>query len=598
MLFNVKCPKRNRRLFLDMKPLQFLLTVVLLSPLLFYVPMASATETEVVFLETWGGSGLEIGCDVAVVGGPEGASAYVTGSTESTGAGEENVFLWKYDLVCGNRWVRTWGGGNYETVAGIVAHNDSIYITGNTERAAGHYDAFIVKFDSSGNLRWQKTWGGGGNDYGKGVAVDTDGNVYVTGNTSSTGVSPGTADVFLLKIDPSGTLQWQRTWGGSGADLGTGVAVDSSGNVYVTGSTNTFGTGGNNYDVHLLKFDPSGALLWQRTWGSMINDWDWGKGVAVDSSDNIYVTGYSGGLITLFEDVLLLKFNPLGNLVWVKTWGSSEYRDRGEDVTVDSSDNIHVTGAANLLIPFFDNTSASDVLLLTFLPSGELVSQETWVDGFFERGMGVAVDLSGNVYVAGHTSVSSLDQATPSLSTLTPSFYVGTPSGTLLTPSFGLSSVSMIVSRAHGSHDFGGGVDALLFMYGSPSSEECHEIGVFVCKNLLICGLFEIIPAALIIFLLSLLAPPRLPPLPDHPPPWFRRPVYLLPIGGLVMVLIGLIASISMGLAFSGHQLLPADISYGPGVLLVGMFYGAGCALGLLGLGVKLIGLRSKPQTP
>ena len=106
---------------------------------------------------------------------------------------------------------------------------------------------------------WLATLGGTGDDYGRGIAVDSSGNVYVTGYTTSDGA--GGADISISKYNTSGVIQWQRTLGGTGIDYGYGIAVDSSGNVYVTGHTGSDGAGGN--DISISKYNTSGTIQWQ-----------------------------------------------------------------------------------------------------------------------------------------------------------------------------------------------------------------------------------------------------------------------------------------------------------------------------------------------
>ncbi|MGA8858048.1 MAG: SBBP repeat-containing protein [Candidatus Bathyarchaeia archaeon] len=157
-------------------------------------------------------------------------------------------------------------------------------------------------------VNFQKTWGGSSFDNGSGVAVDGSGNVYVTGVTASFGA--GGQDVFLLKYDSSGSLQFQKTWGGTSGDGGYGVAVDGSGNVYVTGSTSSFGAGGG--DAFLLKYDSSGSLQFQKTWGGI--HYDEGDGVAV-SGGVAYVTGIvSEGSPYVFSSVTGTVTTPVGSV--------------------------------------------------------------------------------------------------------------------------------------------------------------------------------------------------------------------------------------------------------------------------------------------
>ena len=175
---------------------------------------------------------------------------------------------------------------------------------------------------SSGDLAWQRTWGGTEYDWGprSAVALDSPGNAYVLGTTPSFGASKG--DVLLLKFDPSGNLLWQRTWGRNEPNFGWGLALDSSDDIYITGVTQSFG--GTGHALFLVKFDSFGDLLWQRTRGG--NDTaGCGYNVALDSLGDVYVVGItesaassgsSDGDHRIGEDALLLKFGPSGNLLW------------------------------------------------------------------------------------------------------------------------------------------------------------------------------------------------------------------------------------------------------------------------------------------
>ncbi|MDE0874712.1 MAG: SBBP repeat-containing protein, partial [Acidimicrobiales bacterium] len=153
------------------------------------------------------------------------------------------------------------------------------------------------------------TWGGTSVDYGRGVAVDSSGNVYTTGYFNGTVdfgagdvTSPGLSDVFVTKFDSSGAHQWTTTLGGTLSDFGRSVAVDSSGNVYVTGDftgTVNFGAGNvttaGTQDVFVTKLNSSGAHQWTTTFGGASDDR--GYSVAVDGSGNVHVTGSFAGTV-------------------------------------------------------------------------------------------------------------------------------------------------------------------------------------------------------------------------------------------------------------------------------------------------------------
>ena len=140
-------------------------------------------------------------------------------------------------------------------------------------------DTSIASNSNNSSLpkQWRRTWGVSLYEEGKAVTVDSVGNVYMAGyiNKFSTTVY----DAFLAKYDASGTQLWNKTWGGDNNDFANGVAVDSLGNVYIVGSTNSFGNG--VYDVFIVKYDSSGNLIWSKIWGGDNNDN--ANGVTVDS---------------------------------------------------------------------------------------------------------------------------------------------------------------------------------------------------------------------------------------------------------------------------------------------------------------------------
>ncbi len=319
----------------------------------------------------------------------------VTGGTAVFGRGQSLAFLLKYDasgkLLC----LKTWGGPQ-DTFGYAVVFDSSnnIYVTGATQSFGGQSpDVFLVKYDSSCNLLFQVAWGGAGNDLGRGVAVDAFDNVYVTGSTDSFGA--GLSDIFLLKYDPAGEFQFSKTWGGTQNDHGSGIATDGSGNIYITGTT--LSSGSKQQAVVLLKYDSSGNLLFQKTWGGAQNDY--GSGIAVDSGDNVYLTGYTYSFAVTpgVASVFLLKYDPSGNLLFQKTWGGTQ-SDYGFGIAVDSAGNVYLTGSSNSF-----GGGQSKVFLLKFDSSGNQLFLKTWGGLKGDYGYAVAVDGSGNIYIAGYT---------------------------------------------------------------------------------------------------------------------------------------------------------------------------------------------------
>lgn len=294
----------------------------------------------------------------------------------------------------------TWGGTDSEVVEGLVVAPDGSRYVGGSTRSFGSNPPrlviFVLKFAADGTLAWQRTWEGPaivGNDEARDVAVAPDGSVYVTGST--TGVA---GDVVLLKFDAAGTLVWQRAWGGAGTENGQGVAVGADGSVYVTGSTTSFGAGGG--DLFVVKLGPDGTLLWQRTWGTDAGEG--GDGVAVAGDGNVYVVGTiprPGAVVG--ANVALLKLDPAGNLIWQRTYAAGEIVDARGGLTVAPDGSIYVAG---VLQELKSNSVVMDAVLLKFAPDGSLVWDRGWGGRNGEETGGVAVAADGTVFLAGSTA--------------------------------------------------------------------------------------------------------------------------------------------------------------------------------------------------
>jgi hypothetical protein len=291
-------------------------------------------------------------------------------------------------------WAHTWGGTNSDSTYAVAADSQgNVYTAGQTQSfGAGNYDLILLKYDPNGRLRWQRTLGSSAADYANGIATDSLGNVYVTGSTS--GFGAGTNDVFLASYSAIGDLRWQRTWGGSSWDTSYAAAVDELGNVYVAGNTSSYGAGGN--DVFLLKFGSDGNLQWQRTWGGTGSD----SAVAVelDSAGSVYVTGSSSSFSNGYGDVILLKYDSNGALQWQRTAGGSRF-DGGYGLVADSSGNIYIAAQT-----YGIGAGYYDQLVLCYGSDGNLQWQRTWGGASVDLAYDVTwSDATGEIYVIGYS---------------------------------------------------------------------------------------------------------------------------------------------------------------------------------------------------
>ncbi|NBB20587.1 hypothetical protein GVN20_14570 [Runella sp. CRIBMP] len=263
---------------------------------------------------------------------------------------------------------------------------------------------------------------------GQGIAVDNAGNLYVTGNYSGTSVfgnisitSVGnTNDVFIAKYNRNGQVQWVKSAGGMGTEWGQEIAVDASGNVYITGHyTDTIAfenitfTSAGNSDLFIAKYNTNGIIQWVRSAGGPNNDW--GNSIALDAAGNAYITGHFQGTATFgtttvtstplpFDDILIAKYTTDGNFQWVKSAGGTS-GDFGFDIAADSGGNVYVTGTYSGTA-FFDGTpltseGTNDVFLAKYNTNGGKEWVRSAGGSSIERGQAVAVDGNGNVYISG-----------------------------------------------------------------------------------------------------------------------------------------------------------------------------------------------------
>ena len=305
-------------------------------------------------------------------------------------------------------------------------------VTSYTNPSSGPtVDAFVAKYSASGTPVWSRSMGGDASDAATSVAVDFSGSVVVTGYQASTSadygggtlVSQGGSDIFVAKYASTGGYVWAKTIGGTGSDAGTGVAVDGSGNVFVTGQFDVsasgvdFGGGAlfsaGNKDVFLVKYSSSGAYLWSKRFGSP--GFDLGGPVAVDSSGNVFVAGtfdqtidLGGGTLTTAggRDIFVAKFSPTGTYIWQKSFGST-----GDDwvrgLAVDGAGNVVLTGqfvnTINFGGPAMTSSGFEDIFLakLSGTNGSYVWSRSFGNSSTTDAGYGVAVDGSNNVAITG-----------------------------------------------------------------------------------------------------------------------------------------------------------------------------------------------------
>ena len=380
------------------------------------------------------------------------------GTFTLSSAGSDDIYISKLDVNGNFVWARSIGGGLADAPYAIATDQSAnVYITGsyngtvdfdpgagvsNLISVAATYDAFVLKLDVSGNFAWARSVGGNDSDHGFGLSVDASSNVFVTGYFNLTGdfdpgpgisnlTSAGTDDVFILKLNGSGSFQWARAVGGTNVDTGYSITTDAFGNVIVTGSFNQttdfdpgipvfnlVSAGGN--DVFVLKLNSSGNFVWAKSFGGTSEDE--GRSVCVDPSGNVITCGFfevsvdfdpGPGTYSLTSngvlDAFISKLDPSGTLIWANNTGAGG-NDAAYGVTTDASGNIYSTGYFSNTVDFdpgissYTITSAGqyDVFIDRFDASGNFIWAKCLGGTGDEVAYGIALGGTTTVHTCGN----------------------------------------------------------------------------------------------------------------------------------------------------------------------------------------------------
>lgn len=369
------------------------------------------------------------------------------GSFTLTNVGSGDVFVAKLDNTGKWKWATRGGGkgdeyayglsldgsGNIYITGGIYSINANVSTFGSSTFKTQNTDVFVAKLNSTGAWQWAKTATGSSSETAYAIKTDASGNSHITGyfrsNTSfgsSTITSKGSNDVFVAKINSSGVWQWATGAGSNSSDRPYDIALDSSGNSYVTGryyNTGTFGsfkaTAKGSEDIFVGKVDKNGAWQWVASAGGSRSDY--GYGVEVDSSGNVYTTGYFYGSVnfgsTSFSignqfDIFVAKLNSTGAWQWAKSAGGAKSStgttsDYGRSVGVDSSGNVYVGGYFYADSTFGSTTvtskGRSDMFITKLTSSGAFTNTVTYggISSDYDYAYDIAKDSQGNFYITG-----------------------------------------------------------------------------------------------------------------------------------------------------------------------------------------------------
>ncbi|MHA1335386.1 MAG: SBBP repeat-containing protein [Promethearchaeota archaeon] len=308
-------------------------------------------------------------------------------NTANLNSGEKFENLSTSTSTINEEWVRVLENFNpneQEHVA--VDSNGNTYILVYKGNSSAR-NVYIFKFDSFGNYQWNVSWGNESlYNNPSSIVVGKSDYIYITGTTNVYDIKK---DFFVAKFDTSGNLIWNRTWGTSDYDISNDIGVDNQGNVFITGYCN-----GIREDAVLIKYNSSGHLQWNQTWKGEAGKEVESKVLDVDSEGNIYI-----GVETLswnIEGIAILCYNNSGSLQWNNSWGSN-YNEYLHDLTVDSEKNVYLCGTTKY------ETSQYHFFLVKFGNDGLPEWSTIWGGPNTDFGKAICVDSSNNVYFTGIT---------------------------------------------------------------------------------------------------------------------------------------------------------------------------------------------------
>jgi hypothetical protein len=382
------------------------------------------------------------------------------GTFNLTAAGLQDIFITKMDAAGNLVWAKQLGGAADDYGRSIAVDAAGyVYITGSfmgtadfdpgpgivTLASVGSWDAFVGKLDASGNFVWAKSLGGSSeHDKGNSIAVDASGNVLVTGGFHGTidfdpgpatfSLAAGYIDVFVWKLDASGSFVWAKKMGGQFSDIAYSIAVDGLGNVFTTGYFKGYADfdpgpaefwlvyNSTDADVFISKLDPSGNFIWAKQFTASPYDYCFGHSIALDDASNVYIAGHFKGTTdfdpgpgtfnikaSALHDSFVSKLDAAGNLVWAKAFGGC-IEGTAYSVALDKAKNVYVTGVFRYIADFdpgpgtfnLESKGGNDGYIIKLTSSGNLVWGKhvggTWN---YDNGYSIAVDAQNNVYTTG-----------------------------------------------------------------------------------------------------------------------------------------------------------------------------------------------------
>ncbi|MDF1672990.1 MAG: SBBP repeat-containing protein [Vicingaceae bacterium] len=341
-------------------------------------------------------SGKEIAIDNA-------GNVYVTGTSYTSFTNGYDILTIKYDPLGNQLWTSTFNGSGSALDEGrdiAVDKNGNVYVTGYTASTGPNYDYVTIKYDAAGAQQWASLYNGSANGFDEAysLAIDTSGNTYVTGSADISGQG---SNFVTIKYNTSGAQQWASIYNGPGnnIDAATQIKLDPMFNVYVSG--HSYGSS-SDLDIATIMYNNNGVQQWVSRYNGALNFFDVPQALSLDNSGNVYVAGYTyGGLATL-NDYVTIKINSSGVQQWAQIFdGPLNDEDQAFDVLADANQDVYVTGRS-----MGSGGSAENMVTIKYNSMGNILWQDTY-DGptsGYDDAQQMRLGISGALYVTGYSA--------------------------------------------------------------------------------------------------------------------------------------------------------------------------------------------------
>lgn len=340
-------------------------------------------------------SGKEIAVDAS-------GNVYVTGTSYTNASSGYDIVTIKYDPLGNQLWASTFNGSGNGLDEGrdiAVDASGNVYVTGYTTSTGPNYDYITIMYNSGGTQQWATPYNGTGNGYDEAysLAIDNLGNCYVTGGSDAGGQG---SNFVTVMYNNAGVQQWATPYNGPGnsVDAATQIKLDGSNNVYVSG--HSFGSG-TDLDIATVKYNNSGVQQWVSRYNGALSFFDVPEALFVDGSNNVYVAGATYGGLATENDYVTIMINSSGTQQWARVYdGPQNEEDRAFDLVADQNQNVYVTGRS-----MGSGGTAENMVTIKYDSGGNVIWQDTY-DGpasAYDDAQQMRMGASGALYVTGYS---------------------------------------------------------------------------------------------------------------------------------------------------------------------------------------------------